>query len=639
METDIKTAAGCIDKEVRKSLKAAAKRSIKLNYIACIAVCFIMLFIAGEYHATIVNISAYDRVNVADMKYDADDKEEIIMDMISERLSIEETSSKWNVNDPVAVKRWYESYRSDGLSGLQSKEITFFGSSGDTSNVDILLNALGLDKPAKEKARLYLNKNAMNFLSMSSAYFDIVTKNHSFKFSLLNVFDSLYRGKPPVKVFTAFAYAIFLFLFSVFVINVLTVCERRFFLENRTYHSTRTGRLGFLLRERTFKPAKTMLLKDIYFTLWSLTVVMIPVKIYDYMFVPYILAENPNIGSKKAIKLSKDMIYGHRMEMFRLDMTMLGWFLLTSMSFGFVGIFFVNPYVTALNTEAYLYLRRAAIEKGIEGAEEFNDCLLDLDLYEEQLIDEAKKSGKVPDITFLAPVHTLHDDIEQEKEMTLEGLKASKEYPGLRPDAPSHFSRFANKTIVHRDYHRSYDIWAYIGMFFTFSIMGFIWEVAIHVIEDGVLVNRGTLFGPWLPIYGVGGCLAVMLLKRLVDKPVVTFMVVFVGCSMLEFSTAFFLDKFKHIKYWDYTGYFLNIDGKVCLEGAWVFAFAACATIYVLGPFIDDMLKKLKPAVKITVCTALSVIFITDLVYTKFNPNEGKGITDYCTSIVQEEIL
>ncbi len=633
MENHVKATA--IDREVRKSLKAAAKKNLKLNYIACIAVCFIMLFIASEYHATVQNISAYDRVRVADMKYDAEDKIEIIKDMLENGLTAEEANKKWHVNDVSAVKRWHDLFLSGRLDALTAKEITFFASAGDTSNIDITLNALGLDKTAKQKAKMYLDKNALNFVSLSSAYFDIVTKNHSYKFSLANVFSGMAKGRSPRAVFNSLLYAVFTFFFTMLVINILIVSERRFFLENRTYHRTRSGRLGFLLRERTFKPAKTMLLKDIYFTLWAMTLVMIPVKIYDYMFVPYILAENPNIGSRKAIKLSRDMIKGHRMEMFRLDLSMMGWYFLTSISFGFVGVFYVNPYVTALNTEAYFFLRRLAIENGMEGSEEFNDCLLDLDLYEQQIIDGSK--GSVCDIALIAPVHPVMDDMEGEKELSLEDLRACRQYPGLRHEAPSHYSRFANKTIRHRDYHRKYDIWAYIGMFFTFSIFGFIWEVAIHFIEDGILVNRGTLFGPWLPIYGVGGCLAVMLLKRFIDKPVLTFVIVFFGCSVLEFCTALYLDKVKHIKYWNYTGYFGNIDGKVCVEGAMVFGFAACATIYILGPLVDDILKRMKPAIKVALCTTLSVMFILDLVYTNFNPNEGEGITDYSSVTVYQD--
>ena len=92
-----------------------------------------------------------------------------------------------------------------------------------------------------------------------------------------------------------------------------------------------------------------------------------------------------------------------------------------------------------------------------------------------------------------------------ERTLTLDDLREFEQYPGLAVDRKAHFSRFANKTIVHRDYHRNYTLMTYILLFFIFAFIGWIWEVGIHIVEDGVFVNRGTMFGPWLPIYGFGG--------------------------------------------------------------------------------------------------------------------------------------
>ena len=49
------------------------------------------------------------------------------------------------------------------------------------------------------------------------------------------------------------------------------------------------------------------------------------------------------------------------------------------------------------------------------------------------------------------------------------------------------------------------------------SAAGWLWEVALHLVFNGELVKRGTMLGPWLPIYGAGGVLAVLLLRRFAD--------------------------------------------------------------------------------------------------------------------------
>jgi uncharacterized membrane protein len=88
--------------------------------------------------------------------------------------------------------------------------------------------------------------------------------------------------------------------------------------------------------------------------------------------VPYILADNPNIGVEKAISLSTEMTMGHKLDMFVLDLSFLGWYLLGTLAFG-IGIFFVMPYDNATKAELYLSLRENALRNNLCS---YNDLLL-----------------------------------------------------------------------------------------------------------------------------------------------------------------------------------------------------------------------------------------------------------------------
>lgn len=77
---------------------------------------------------------------------------------------------------------------------------------------------------------------------------------------------------------------------------------------------------------------------------------------------PYILAENPNIGVKRAIELSNKMTDGHKFEMFILDLSFIGWCLLGVLACG-IGIIFVFPYQNATNAKLYLVLRNNALSR------------------------------------------------------------------------------------------------------------------------------------------------------------------------------------------------------------------------------------------------------------------------------------
>lgn len=226
-----------------------------------------------------------------------------------------------------------------------------------------------------------------------------------------------------------------------------------------------------------------------------------------------------------------------------------------------------------------------------------------------------------------------------EKNYNISELRELGEYPGINYEQKAHFSRFTGKTIVHRDYHRNYSFVSYALMFFIFSFIGWAWEVGIHIIEDGTFINRGTMLGPWLPIYGFGGICGILILKRFIDDHVKTFLLICALCAAVEYITSWYLDRFKHIRYWDYTGYFGNVNGRICFEGILIFGFAGCAGIYVMAPFFDDLLKKIPYKVCLYVSVILIVLFAADLGYSKFHPNTGKGITDYAVSISDKQFL
>ena len=74
-----------------------------------------------------------------------------------------------------------------------------------------------------------------------------------------------------------------------------------------------------------------------------------------------------------------------------------------------------------------------------------------------------------------------------------------------------------NILVTHRpalSCRQDYSVSSLVLMFFTFSGIGWLWEVGLHLVVDGMFFNRGVMAGPWLPIYGTGGVLILVLLKK-----------------------------------------------------------------------------------------------------------------------------
>lgn len=409
----------------RKELKNAAKHSIKMNYIACIAVCFIMMFIAGEYESTVQFISKYDAKNVANLKYDTDQKIEIVKeieqltggdllkageDQISK--AVDKISEKYDISAKDDLKAWVEIYKEKGASALNFKEVTFFGTTGETSNwrtVTRTLEILGSDE-IEIDSEVDLNEEQFAY------FFDMATKDDSPKIGVINSVIRLFSSNEILRTLISLATSVLSFLMAIFVAGPLIVGEKRFFLENRTYHSTRIGRMGFLFRERHFRPILTMLIMDIYTFLWSLTIVGGIIKTYEYEMIPYILAENPEIERKKAFKLSKQMMKGNKWRSFVIDLSFYPWIIAITLIIAVASVLitgtplkstliaeiccavfmmlFLNPYKTATKAELYIALRKEAIKNNYQFSEELNDKYLDLDLLEEQMNNNNELYGQ-----------------------------------------------------------------------------------------------------------------------------------------------------------------------------------------------------------------------------------------------------
>ena len=166
-----------------------------------------------------------------------------------------------------------------------------------------------------------------------------------------------------------------------------------------------------------------------------------------------------------------------------------------------------------------------------------------------------------------------------------------------------------------------------ILLFFTFSVMGWLWEVAMHLVCDGMFVNRGVLFGPWLPIYGSGGILVLLLTKKIVRRPMLTFCMVVLVCAVVEYATSWVLETTQGVRWWDYSEFRFNLQGRICLEGLLLFGVGGCAFIYFLAPLMDRFLKKIPAMAKIAACVVLVAIFAFDALHAMNSPNKGVGIT------------
>lgn len=168
------------------------------------------------------------------------------------------------------------------------------------------------------------------------------------------------------------SFVFILWALRVFIGYVLEIGCRKFYIRTAE-DDCDMGYIGQYFKDGRYAGVVgTMFLRSIYLILWTLLFI-IPgiVKSYAYRFVPYILADNPDIGAKRAIELSNRMTDGEKWNIFVLDLSFIGWYLLGVLALG-IGVFFVMPYEDATKAELYLYLRERAVERGFTTTDELN---------------------------------------------------------------------------------------------------------------------------------------------------------------------------------------------------------------------------------------------------------------------------
>lgn len=179
------------------------------------------------------------------------------------------------------------------------------------------------------------------------------------------------------------------------------------------------------------------------------------------------------------------------------------------------------------------------------------------------------------------------------------------------------------------DYKQKYSYQSLVIFFFIFSFIGWLWEGLFHLISAGSFVNRGVLNGPWLPIYGLGSVFILVGLRKFRTKPFISFLAIITSCAIIEYFTSYFLELIYHKKWWDYSEYMFNIDGRICLYGLLLFAVGGMFLIYYAAPILNRLINKINPRIVLIIITILVTIFTFDGVYSMKHPNTGKGITDY----------
>lgn len=149
------------------------------------------------------------------------------------------------------------------------------------------------------------------------------------------------------------------------------------------------------------------------------------------------------------------------------------------------------------------------------------------------------------------------------------------------------------------------------------GIFGYIYEVIFYKFDKGIFINRGSTYGPWIPVYAFGAFFICVLLYRLRKKPWLVILLSAVITFLMEYLTGWYFLTYRGVRLWDYNVEILNfgnINGFVCLRSVLLFTFASVASIYMVIPMFIKLAKKAKENTILVISSILFILFMLDII-------------------------
>ena len=142
-------------------------------------------------------------------------------------------------------------------------------------------------------------------------------------------------------------------------------------------------------------------------------------------------------------------------------------------------------------------------------------------------------------------------------------------------------------------------IWRILAYFIIYSVAGYIIETVYGIITKGVWESRQSfLYGSFCGIYGLGAVMMIICLHKFPRKFNALFIGGFIVGSIVEYVVSFIGEMLLGVKWWDYSGMPLNINGRICVYYSVFWGFLGIYLIASLNPKVDRIIDWTKSKFK-----------------------------------------
>lgn len=167
-----------------------------------------------------------------------------------------------------------------------------------------------------------------------------------------------------------------------------------------------------------------------------------------------------------------------------------------------------------------------------------------------------------------------------------------------------------------------YELRMYFFLFMLYSLIGWIYETILFSVEEGYFINRGFNFGPYIPIYGFGAVIIMIVISKFIVesdennkfsmRPLKIFILILVLSTVAELIGSYIMEYSLGIILWDYTDEWMNFQGRISPKTSFIFAAGGTAAYYTIQPLGKKIIDKVSIKKQKILASFLLILILID---------------------------
>ena len=157
-----------------------------------------------------------------------------------------------------------------------------------------------------------------------------------------------------------------------------------------------------------------------------------------------------------------------------------------------------------------------------------------------------------------------------------------------------------------------YKTFQWLFFFYFYCFCGWCFESAYVSLKAGKPVNRGFMRGPFLPLYGSGAIMMLVVSMPFQDNVLLTYLAGVLGATALEYVTGVTMEALFKVRYWDYSKQRFNFQGHICLSSSIAWGFLTILMTRVVHRPVEQFVLSISGSILAPVTLALTLYIVVD---------------------------